>query len=218
MNMANYMMTPKLRAELERLALLRDDEIDVSDIPEALDWSKAQRGRFAPERIVQRSYDVRAIANWFLEHAKAVKMTYSNMSLNKLVYFAFERSLVDRNVLLTPARIEAWAHGPVFRELYQAFQSASDGPISGKATRFSVNERAMVEATEQFEQADEEFFETILLKYGRLSATRLRAISHAKDSPWDVVWHYRGQSNPGMEITPIIIFEHAPQWRLSDEI
>jgi hypothetical protein len=47
MNMANDTMTPKLRAELERLALLRDDEIDVSDIPEALDWSKAQRGRFA---------------------------------------------------------------------------------------------------------------------------------------------------------------------------
>jgi len=36
----------KHRAELKRLAEMPDEEIDTSDIPEQLDWSKAKRGRF----------------------------------------------------------------------------------------------------------------------------------------------------------------------------
>lgn len=39
-------LTKSQKAELEALAALPDDEIDTSDIPEALDWSDAKRGLF----------------------------------------------------------------------------------------------------------------------------------------------------------------------------
>lgn len=32
--------------ELKKLARLKDDDIDISDIPQALDWSEAERGKF----------------------------------------------------------------------------------------------------------------------------------------------------------------------------
>ena len=39
-------LTPAQRAELESLARLPDDAIDMSDAPEVLDWSSAKRGVF----------------------------------------------------------------------------------------------------------------------------------------------------------------------------
>jgi uncharacterized protein (DUF4415 family) len=34
------------QAELARLAALPDEQIDTSDIPEVIDWSNAERGKF----------------------------------------------------------------------------------------------------------------------------------------------------------------------------
>lgn len=39
-------LTPEQRAELETLAALPDEDIDTSDAPELLDWSRAERGLF----------------------------------------------------------------------------------------------------------------------------------------------------------------------------
>lgn len=215
--MASHKISPELLDELKRLALLRDDEIDTSDIPETLDWSGAERGRFATRRISHRSYDVRAIANWFLDHQPSSERPFSNLALNKLVYLAVERSLVERHVLLTPARVEAWSHGPVFREVYQAFKDFGDRAITTRAKRFSVDQRQMVEAYEKFSSEDEEFLLKILRRFGERTAAQLRALSHVTGGPWYTVWHYRGHSNPGMEITTAIILQHAPDWRDSDE-
>ena len=41
-----YELTPEQRAELRALENLPDDQIDMSDIPETLDWSNAVRGMF----------------------------------------------------------------------------------------------------------------------------------------------------------------------------
>ena len=39
-------LTPELLAESARLAALPDDSIDLSDMPEVLDWPNAERGKF----------------------------------------------------------------------------------------------------------------------------------------------------------------------------
>jgi hypothetical protein len=39
-------LTPNQKAELNALAKLREDAINVSDVPEVLDWSGAERGLF----------------------------------------------------------------------------------------------------------------------------------------------------------------------------
>jgi uncharacterized protein (DUF4415 family) len=39
-------LTPEIIANLEALAAMPDEDIDLSDIPEQLDWSNAVRGKF----------------------------------------------------------------------------------------------------------------------------------------------------------------------------
>ena len=64
-------LTRTQKAELEALAALPDDRIDVSDIPEVRDWSGAKRGLLY--RPVKKQLTLRVDADvvaWFKEHAR----------------------------------------------------------------------------------------------------------------------------------------------------
>ena len=64
-------LTPAQRAELESLALLPDDAVDMSDVPEVLDWSSAKRGVFY--RPVKQQLTLRLdadVVQWFKDGAR----------------------------------------------------------------------------------------------------------------------------------------------------
>jgi uncharacterized protein (DUF4415 family) len=59
-------LTPELAAELDALAAMPDDSIDLSDMPEVTDWSGWTRGKFY--RPVKKQVTVRLDADvleWF---------------------------------------------------------------------------------------------------------------------------------------------------------
>lgn len=60
---------PSLEEQIANLKQKTDDEIDFSDIPEILDWSKAVRGKFyqAPKEEIRLQLDCDVIA-WFKKH------------------------------------------------------------------------------------------------------------------------------------------------------
>ena len=63
-------LTRKQRAELEALAAVPDERIDLGDIPEVRDWTGAERGRFY--RPVKQQLTLRLDADvvaWFKRHA-----------------------------------------------------------------------------------------------------------------------------------------------------
>ena len=65
------LLTRKQNAELEALAALPDDRIDVGDIAEVRDWSGAKRGLLY--RPVKKQLTLRVDADvvaWFKEHAR----------------------------------------------------------------------------------------------------------------------------------------------------
>lgn len=49
--------TKKAQDELTALAAMPDEDIDTSDIPEILDWSQAERGRFV--RPIKKGVTIR---------------------------------------------------------------------------------------------------------------------------------------------------------------
>ena len=181
--------------DLLALMALDDDAIDTSDISESVIPRTAKVGKYSG--LMARNYDVRAIANWCLRKAKVAGVEPSNMWLNKIVYFIYESALREFKVLLTPARVEAWDHGPVFREIYSNYQKRS---LSGLFEYYNVQFRQRQIADEPFESSDILIFESIWNQYGRYSPSALRNLSHRQGSPWHVIWTAKGQANPGMEI------------------
>lgn len=202
-------LSEKLERELRELQLLRDDEIDASDIPEVVDWSKAVRGLWMPIDLQHRNYDVRALANEILERAWRKKLQLTNMTLNKLTWFVFEKALLELRQLLTEARAEAWDHGPVFREIYATSKHFEEKPVRELIGVFSRATRRLEPARQEFDEDIDRIIESTIEAYGPLSASKLRALSHRKGSAWYYVWHSGQKTSAGMVISPSIIIAAA---------
>jgi uncharacterized phage-associated protein len=95
------------------------------------------------------------------------------MKLQKLVYYSQAWHLVWTEEPLFSNRIEAWANGPVVRELYRQHKGrfVLEGPaaITGDPTMLTESERATVDA--------------VLRSYGDKSAHWLSELTHNED-PW----------------------------------
>lgn len=73
-------LTAKQQIDLEHLATLSDDDIDLSDIPEVTDWSGAIRGGIQSQAIsVQASVISPSILAKFKDRAKQTGGNYQDM-------------------------------------------------------------------------------------------------------------------------------------------
>lgn len=68
-------LTAKQQVDLEHLATLNDDDIDLSDIPEVTDWSDAIRGSITPQASVISP----SILAKFKDRAKQTGGNYQDM-------------------------------------------------------------------------------------------------------------------------------------------
>lgn len=152
--------------------------------------------------------DVRAIANVILDRAERQGIEVTNMALNKIAYFVHCDYLLEKREPLISAKIEAWQHGPVFREIYHEFKRWGDAPIRSRATKVDPFSGDVGIAEVKFGNEEGQYIETLIDRYVRFSAAQLRAISHTEGGPWHVVWAHDGHSNPGMKITNELITEH----------
>jgi uncharacterized phage-associated protein len=157
------------------------------------------------EPLTRAGYSVRGLANWILDYADSVGARHTNMGINKLVFFAVEAILLRHRRLLTNAKIEAWEHGPVFREVYQSFRRFGDKPITGRAAFYSTDSGEMEEAVVHLDESDATAIREALSPIIHRTASELRNLSHLPQSAWSRVWWYEGHANPGMEISPAIL-------------
>jgi uncharacterized phage-associated protein len=149
--------------------------------------------------------DVRAIANFVLDYADECGVGVTNMALNKIVYFVHCDYLIKQREPLVGAKIEAWQHGPVFREIYHEFKRWDDTFIKSRANKVDPHTGDVIKAGITFGLEEKNYIKSIVERYIRFSAAHLRAISHRDGGPWHRVWGHDGRSNPGMKITDDLI-------------
>ena len=156
------------------------------------------------------TYSVKALANWVLDFAESRGERLSNMALNKLVFFAYEYALVSGGRKLTNAKIEAWDHGPVFREIYSSFKGFGADTITGRATRYNTRTNSVEIVNYDIAPDDEALLMEAVEPMIRLPAFLLRELSHDDSGAWAKVWNHGNSSNPGMEITDEVILNSTP--------
>lgn len=161
----------------------------------------------APANQRRIMLDVRAIANVVLDYADRRKIGVTNMALNKIVYFIHCDYLIEKGEPLIRAKIEAWQHGPVFREIYHEFKRCGEHVISSRAVKVDPHTGNVLKAEVCFGPEEEKYINNLIERYINFSAAHLRAISHREGGPWYRVWGHDGHSNPGMRITDDLILE-----------
>lgn len=132
-------------------------------------------------------YDVRAVCNLMLDMAAADGIAVSNLALQKLLYFAHARHLIETKQPLVTGYFEAWQYGPVHPAAYQAFKAAGDAPILFRAARRDplTGQETMLPSPQS--GAVSQLIKSVMLSYGQLTPGRLVEISHAKGAPWEFV-------------------------------
>lgn len=155
-------------------------------------------------------YSVKALANWILDYADSEGQRLTNMALNKLVYFAYEHALKSQGRKLTDAKIEAWEHGPVFREIYSSFKKHGSGEINTRATRYNTRTKSVERVDAALAHADVKLIIEAIGPMIRLPAYVLRELSHDNGGAWSKVWNHDEAANPGMHITDELILHSSP--------
>ena len=98
----------------------------------------------------------------------------SPMRLQKLLYYVQAWSLANRGRRMFSERIEAWAHGPVVRDLYPTFADYDNRPIppedvAGQEVELDAEERDLIAGVWE--------------SYKDYSSTSLRRMTH-EEAPW----------------------------------
>ena len=118
------------------------------------------------------------VANLFITRHSDLGL--SNLSLNKLVYYAQVKSLATTDKPLFDSKIEAWDYGPVEPEVYQAFKQYGKYPIQHAApTEHPVDADGMREAGKIVDAVAEE--------YKDFTAFDLVTWSHRPGTAWSNV-------------------------------
>ena len=129
-----------------------------------------------------------AIANDFLDIARADGKTLSPMKIQKLVYFADGWCLAIKDEQLFKEEIQAWKFGPVILSLYHNFKDCGDDPIDHYAHTWEFVNGRFTKIEPKVAGDDTPFVKQLLAKiweiYGKWSAVQLSNMTHASGTPW----------------------------------
>lgn len=130
-------------------------------------------------------YPAKAVANFFLKRARR-RRPITQMKLHKLLYYAHGWHLGLTGEPLLDETIEAWRYGPVVPSIYHEFKMFGSDPIDRLARHREPREFESVKVP-PVKKSDGFAFrllQRVWRVYGNLTAARLSALTHAKDSPW----------------------------------
>jgi uncharacterized phage-associated protein len=158
-------------------------------------------------------FDPRSVCNLMLDCASK---PITNLALQKLLYFAHGIHLTKTQLPLVSGYFEAWKHGPVHPGAYAAFKSARDQPILFRADSVDALTGSRRPIPSPSAPAVRGLVHRIMISYGEMSASLLRAISHTPKSPWAaVVDQAQNGVSFGMRISDSLIIERFAHHKVS---
>jgi uncharacterized phage-associated protein len=157
------------------------------------------------------SFDARAVANLMLDIGNDQGISITNLSLQKLLYFAHGQYLIEHRRPLVDGYFEAWPYGPVHPHVYVTFKAFGSGSISSRATRRDYVSGKVLQLDPVQEAEAIDTVTRVLGTLGGVSTRRLVALSHAVGGPWAAANEGRTGNGRGVRISDRMIVERF--WR-----
>jgi len=150
--------------------------------------------------------DARGVANLMLSLADEAGVALTNLSLQKLVYFAHGLMIVRNDRPLVDGYFEAWEYGPVHPLLYSAFKSAGRSAIVQRAVKRDLRTGSIDVVAVPEDRESRHVIGEVFRALGRQTSTRLVNLSHAKGGPWHEVVNESGTERVlGLRISDMVI-------------
>jgi uncharacterized phage-associated protein len=124
------------------------------------------------------------VSNIILTHFDYAGDLITNKKLQKLLYYVEAWSLVYHSSLIEDD-FEAWVHGPVVPDVYQAFKGFGYSPIRNEYSegQSASDKMRFLLGSAKLEQEQKDIIFAVLNKYGSLTSYQLETLSHS-EKPW----------------------------------
>lgn len=120
------------------------------------------------------------VADYFLAVADNGGDYISNLKVQKLTYYAQAWHLALHGQPIFQEDFQAWIHGPVLPELYEAFKTFGSKPINSMEGK---GEGVLENFRNQYGNDFAEFMEEVTREYFPKTAYELEELTHNED-PW----------------------------------
>ncbi len=154
-------------------------------------------------------FDPRSLANFIIRLGEEYHLDVTQISLQKVCYFINGRYYLDNGIQLVSGYFETWRYGPVHPLIYNEFKKYGNKSILHKASIRNLKTGESKEAPEPDDPYLRRFITRATLELLPLGSTRLVNLSHAKNSPWDILTRAGGDERKfGMRITEEVYTTH----------
>jgi uncharacterized phage-associated protein len=161
-------------------------------------------------------HDPRVVANYMIDVSKRQGIELTNLSLQKLLFFAHSISLSENKKALVSGYFEAWKYGPVHPAVYQAFKAYGSDVITNHAVRFDPVRRQESKLDNLDDYDAIGICDRVLSSFGKLSPGILVDLTHAEGGAWyHVVKESETGANIGLRIPNEIITEKQSRLKVS---
>lgn len=137
----------------------------------------------------ERGFDPRAIANAMISYALDRGQTITNVSVQKLLYFAHVSFWVKHKRPLVCSTFEAWEYGPVCRPVYDSLRRYGRAPIIEPIVVVDPFSRSVTPLAPPADHLVTDHIAEVMRALGGLSAGQLIELSHAPGGAWEEVWN-----------------------------
>jgi len=149
--------------------------------------------------------NIGAVANYFIDRSRKDHVALTNLSMQKLVYFAYGWIMGYTNERLFYDRIEAWRHGPVVPSLYHQLKQYGHNQISRKLVDYDYDKKEFFSWNIRKETALRKMMRKVWNRYKALPPQAMTALTHKPGTPWSETVARSGY-NAG--ISDELIFNH----------
>lgn len=122
------------------------------------------------------------VAKYFLFRSTRDGDLVTPLKMQKLVYYAYVRSLVKDRKRLFNEKIEAWANGPVFPKLYHSLKKYGSSPIDESFLEFKKKDD-FNKLIQKFPLDVKKTLDEVYEEYMTRTAFELSVLSHS-EKPW----------------------------------
>jgi len=155
---------------------------------------------------------ISAVTNYFIKCSKKEGISLSNLSIQKLVYFAYGWIIAAQNEKLFYDRIEAWQYGPVIPSLYHQLKQYGRNRITQEIMDYDFYEDKFYCWKLNPNTPTEKWIRKVWNHYKLISSERMVELTHQDGTPWRETILKKGFN---AEIDDRLIKEHFSE-KLSD--
>lgn len=134
---------------------------------------------------------VRQVCSYFVWQGIMRNRPVTQISLQKLLYFAQGIHLAKHGEPLFSDEIYAWKYGPVVKSIYRDFSIFGNNPMDFESVQKAMGDDFFLER-EKLTREELDTLETVWATFGRYSASELVKITHFEDSPWSIALKANG--------------------------